>query len=80
VSLFNIRDYGCSPGDLEIKYEKKGEHPTYSMNDWRWAVRERYNVPDYWIWVMRQLEQEREDLEQDNPHTQWEREGRTSKT
>lgn len=74
MTMFNIRDYGATPTDLMLKYDSKGQHPNYPLSPWRFAVREGATMLGYWEWVELQLQEEREELEQDNPYTQWERE------
>jgi hypothetical protein len=73
MTLFNIKDYSTTARDLAKRYEKPGEHPSYRLSTWRFSVREGSTIKGYWDWVERQLGEERDELDKDNPYTQWEK-------
>lgn len=68
-----IDDFGLTPLQLDVKYEKKGAHPTVHIADWRRAVRDYQTVSGYWEFVAQKIAEYEDELANDNPYTQWER-------
>ena len=60
---WSIADYGLTAEQLAVKYEKRGYHPEYNG----YAYLTESDVP-YWSWVVLQLQQEQDELDQDNPY------------
>lgn len=71
---FSIKDYGLTAEQLDDKYnpEGGGQHPVYTRADWRAAVDNEDTISGYWEWVRHQLVMEEDELDQDNPYTQYE--------
>lgn len=67
---FYIQDYGLSALQLDCKYspDGDGEHPGYRRWDWRQTVASDSTLLGYWAWVQAQLEEERDELDLDNPY------------
>lgn len=62
---YSIDDYNLTAEQLEVKYERRGEHPEYSICRF---YNEHPHSPDYWPWAVKQLEAEAEELKRDNPY------------
>lgn len=64
-----IDDYDLSARTLEEKYspEGDGQHPHYTRNAWRGAVAMDDTLLGYWDWLVSQLNEERDELDLDNP-------------
>ena len=63
-----INDYELDAEQLEVKYEKRGEHPGYPINDWRGDVANCHTTLSYWQWVKGLLTLEEDELERDSPY------------
>ena len=61
MTTFSIKDYGLTAEQLDDKYNPDGEgqHPEDTRSG-------------YWEWVRHQLEMEEDELDRDNPYTQYE--------
>lgn len=66
---WHIDDYDLSASSLEAKYspEGGGQHPHYTRNGWRGAVVMDETILGYWDWLVTQLNEERDELDRDNP-------------
>lgn len=66
---WSIYDYGLTAQQLEEKYEKRGQHHTYTWVDFRKAwPRQASNGGAYWSWVVHKLRQEQDELDASNPY------------
>lgn len=71
MTKFYIVDYELSADQLDHKYNPDGDgvHPKYTRRDWRHEVNSESTISGYWEWVAHMLDMERDELDQDNPHT-----------
>jgi len=69
---FSIKDYGLTAKELEMRYERSGQHPIYTLKEWREEVMAGDTLSGYWDWVVSRLEFEQDELDRDNPYTQYE--------
>ena len=51
--LYSLQNYTLTAAQLQYKYDRlnKGEHPSYSQNDWQQAVSNNLTYLGYWDWV-----------------------------
>lgn len=66
-----ISDYGVSSSDLAKRYSRTEQHPGYTCERWRADVAKGHTLLGYWHWVRAQLMHEQDELERDNPYTQY---------
>jgi hypothetical protein len=62
---WSIEDYGLTAEQLEVKYEKRGEHHEYLISNF--YRQDPYKLT-YWPWVVKKLEGEADELDRDNPY------------
>lgn len=69
---FSIDDYGLTVEQLEARYspDGDGQHPVYTIWDWVQVVAQRSTREGYWYWLKHQLDEERDELDRDNPYNQ----------
>lgn len=65
-----IPDFGLSPFELEVKYEKHGQHPHHEFYPmfWREDVANGNTMEGYWTWVREKLADIQYELERDSPY------------
>jgi hypothetical protein len=66
--MHNIKDFGLTTNQLQVRYENRNAHPDYVRAVWRFEVQQCLTDQGYWDWVRTQLEQEQEELSQDSPY------------
>lgn len=76
MNWFYTEDYGLTAAQLKEKYspDGAGEHPGYLRWNWRRVVAVDGTQLGYWNWLQDQLATEQDELDRDNPYTQWTRE------
>lgn len=70
---WNIKDFGLSALQLELKHAPDGddEHPGYQMWEWRFDVTRGKTLLGYWAWVKEQIDKEEDELGLCNPYAQY---------
>jgi hypothetical protein len=66
-----IDDFGLEAWRLQDKYGDS--HPVIKLATWKRAVRDDSTMLGYWAFVAKRVEAYQEELDESNPHTQWER-------